>query len=232
MAQRQQLSAQKRENTAAKSRRLGFIPGILYGPGQPNQLVEVDSKTFQKVFRQAGLTSIITLQVGEQEYPVVIREVQTHPVKQAITHIDFYQVRMDKVMRIHVPLSFVGTAAAVKDLGGVLVRNSNEVEVDALPQDMPHEIEVDISALNTFEAVIHMADIKVPAGVKILEKADDVVALVQAPRSEEELKALAEEVKEDVESVEGVKKEEKLAEGETATEEKTTEKADKKEIKT
>ncbi len=193
-------------------RRAGNIPAVLYGRGIEPQHVEVEYRKFQKLFSESGYTTMITLSVeGKDNRPVFIRDVQFHPLKNTITHIDFYQVRMDEAIRANVPIRFVGESPAVKDLAGTFVRSIDELEVEALPQDLPHDIEVDISSLVDFESVIHVKDIALPKGVTTDRDGEEVVALVQPPRSEEELEALSEEVKEDVENVEGVK-EEALAE--------------------
>ncbi len=180
--------------------------------------MEVENRAFNKLFTAAGYTTMLTLSLADgKEHPVFIRDVQVHPLKNTITHIDFYQVRMDEAITANVPLKFVGEAPAVKNMSGVFVRNIDELEVEALPKDLPHDIEVDISSLDNFDAVIHVSDIKLPEGVKTYKEGTEVVALVQPPRSEQEIEALSAEVKEDVESVEGVKKEESV-EGEAAAE--------------
>lgn len=216
MAKRYTLQVATRTETASKARQTGNIPGVLYGQGIEAVTVEVVAKDFDRVYREAGETSLVTLSLKDgKEYPVIIRETQLHPIKGHVTHVDFYQVRMDEEIRANVPLEFVGVAPAVKDLGGVLLRSMDEIEIEALPQDLPPHIEVDITPLDSFDKVIRIEDLKLPEGVKVLQEAEEVVVLVQAPRTEQELEALTEEVKEDVESVEGVKKEEP-AEGEAA----------------
>jgi large subunit ribosomal protein L25 len=209
------LESQRREGKAKTARKNGGIPGVLYGHGMKAENVTVDAKKFNKIFSQAGSTSLVTLTVeGGDKYPVLLRDVQFHPVKGHIMHVDYYRVRMDEALRAQVPLHFVGEAPAVKDMGGVLVRNMDEVELEALPQDLPHDIEVSIAGLDSFDKLIRVSDLKLPKGVKLMHEDTEVVALVQPPRTEEELASLAEEVKEDVEAVEGVKKEEVAAEGE------------------
>ena len=218
MAKRYTLQASTRTDTASKARQSGNIPGVLYGHGMDPITVEVIAKDFDRVYRETGMTSLVTLSVKEgKDHPVIIREIQQHPIKGHVVHADFYQVRMDEEITANVPLTFEGIAPAVKDLGGVLVRSMDEIEIEALPQDLPHDIVVDISSLDTFDKVIRIEDLKLPEGVKPLQEPEEVVALVQAPRTEQELEALTEEVKEDVESVEGVKKEEP-AEGEEGAE--------------
>jgi large subunit ribosomal protein L25 len=214
MEQTLKITASPRSGHPGAIRHSGNIPAVLYGHGITPQSVEVESRAFTKLFTAAGYTSMVTLALQDgKEQPVFIRDVQFHPLKNTATHIDFYQVRMDEAIRANVPLKFVGESEAVKNLSGVLVKNLDELDVEALPKDLPHDIEVDISSLVTFESVIHVSDIKLPEGVKTLKDATEVVALVQPPRSEQEIEALSAEVKEDVESVEGVKKEE-TAEGE------------------
>ncbi len=208
------ISTSPRSGKPGAIRRSGNIPAILYGHGIDPQNMEVEHRAFNKLFSAAGYTTMLTLSLADgKEHPVFIRDVQVHPLKNTITHIDFYQVRMDEAISANVPLKFVGEAPAVKNMSGVFVRNMDELEVEALPKDLPHDIEVDISSLDNFDAVIHVSDIKLPEGVTTHKEGTEVVALVQPPRSEQEIEALSAEVKEDVESVEGVKKEEP-AEGE------------------
>lgn len=218
MAKAISLEATQRTQSAKKSLRAGQVPAVLYGHGLPAQSVAVDARQFAKVIKAAGFSSLVNVKLADgQDHIVIIREVQTHPLKGTITHADFYQVRMDEAIEAKVPLRFVGEAVAVKDLGGVLVRSLDELDIEALPADLPHDIEVDISPLADFDAVIRVSDLKLPQGVALKQNPEDVIALVQEPRSEQELEQLAEAVTEDVEAVEGVKKEEPApAEGEAA----------------
>lgn len=209
MPKRQNLEAKKRESTVHEIRRSEMIPAEVYGHGIKNMDIQVDSKQFADVFRAAGYTSLINLSIEDgKPHTVIIREVQLHPVKSTVLHVDFYQPRLDQTIVANVPLTFTGEAPAVKDLGGVLVRAMDEVELEALPVDLPHDIEVDISQLNDFEKSIHVRDLKVSDKVDLHHDPDDTVALVQPPRTEEELEALTEEVSEDVEGVEGVEEKE------------------------
>lgn len=213
------LEAKQRTGQPNATRRAGDIPGVLYGHGMTPANISVDAKKFTNIFSQAGSTSLVTLAIeAGEKYPVLLRDAQFHPVKGHVMHVDYYRVRMDETLRAEVPLRFVGESAAVKDQGGVLVRNMDQVELEALPADLPHDIEVDISGLDSFDKLIRVADLALPKGVKLMHEEQDVIALVQPPRTEEELAALAEEVKEDVEAVEGVKKEEPVAEGEEGAE--------------
>jgi large subunit ribosomal protein L25 len=207
------IPATIRDSKLGDLRRAGNVPAVLYGHGIEAQSVSVEGKEFLKLLPKAGYTTIINLVLDGKEHPVFIRAVQFHPVRGTVTHIDFYQVRMDEKVTANVPLKFVGESPAVKNMAGTLVRNMDELEVEALPKDLPHELEVDISTLKDFDAVLHVSNISLPTGVVALKEADEVVASVQPPRSEAEMDSLSEEVKEDVEAVEGVKKEEPVEEG-------------------
>lgn len=217
MAEKFEIKGDQREKTVAQVRAAGAVPGVLYGHGIKNQAVQVDLKQFTKVFGQTGYTTLINLQIGSTNHNVLVREVQFHHLMGQITHVDFYQVRLDEKVRAEVPLSFEGESAAVKDLSGVLVKSIDALDLEALPQDLPHNIAVDISTLTDFESVIHVSDLTIPKGIHVFTEPETVVALVQAPRTEAELESLAEEVKEDVAAVEAVEKkettEEEAAEG-------------------
>src|SRR3989344_4593383 len=147
-------------------------------------------------------------------------------LKYALSHVDFMEVRMYQKIKAGITIVCVGEAPAIKELGGILVRNIHELEVEALPRDLPHHLEVDISAIKIFGDHIKVADIKASRGVKILADEDLVVASVAAPRTEAELESIKGEVVEDVSKVEGVIKEDKPA---SASESEKAEKSEKKE---
>lgn len=207
-----QLTGTHREIGSQPTRAAGAVPAVLYGHGIKTESIAVPSQDFGKVFAQAGYTTLVTLKVEKRDHNVLIREVQWHPLKDQVLHVDFYQVRLDEKVRAKVPLKFTGESAAVKDQGGVLVRSLDALDVEAFPQDLPHDIEVDISALKDFEVTIHVKDLKLPSGVTLFHEQEDVVAVAQPPRSEQELEALSEEATEDVAAVEVVKDEKKADE--------------------
>ncbi|MCW1888393.1 MAG: 50S ribosomal protein L25 [Candidatus Moranbacteria bacterium] len=205
------LAVTKREKQSTKEivaeRKLGKIPAVLYSHGQEAEMLWIDYITFSKVYKVAGHSSVVTLEGAKKNLGVIIQEIQLHPLSGRFSHVDLYQVHMDEALEAQIPLVFTGTAAAVRELGGMLVKTLEEVEVSCLPKDLPHEIEVDIQTLATFEDNIKIKDIKLPKGVTMLVDAETVVALVEAPRSEEEMAALDEKVTADVTKVEGVTKE-------------------------
>lgn len=198
------LSAQTREGSAGHLRAEGMTPAVLYGHGIESQNLQVNTKEFAKALSTAGRTTIITLKTGNDEFKVLVKDVQRDPLSEAILHADFYQVRLDEKVTASVPLVFTGESVAVKDFGGTLLRNQDKVDVEALPLDLPRDIVVDVSILSDFEKTIKISDLPLPDGVEVLADAEAIVALVQAPRTAEDLEKLNEEIEENVEDIEGV----------------------------
>src|SRR3990167_1588165 len=178
-------------------RREGVVPVVLYGKGKENMSLSVNKKEFDRAYRMSGGSTIIQVDIdGEKTKNVLIKDIDKHPVSDGILHADFYQVRMSEKITAPIPLNFAGDSVAVMDLSGSLITNKSEVEVECLPADLPHEIEVDISVLENFDSVIHIKDIKVPEGVEIKDDLEETLAFVEPPRSEEELAELEELVEE------------------------------------
>ncbi|MBI4119065.1 MAG: 50S ribosomal protein L25 [Parcubacteria group bacterium] len=194
-------------------RRAGFVPGVVYGRGTESTNVAVARTLLEQALKTVGENTLLELEVGGgKSKHVLIHDLQRDPVKELLSHVDFLEVRLDQKIKADIPLVFIGESPAVKELAGVLVRSIQHIEVEALPQNLPHNIEVDISNLKTFEDRITVADIKVGLNVKVLSKPEAVAASVVPPRSEAELEALKTEVVEDVSKVEGVVKPETPAE--------------------
>ena len=223
------LSAKKRKDTGKKVKKMrekGILPAVLYGPKIESQPLEIDLKEFEKVYEEAGETSLISLTLGKENFLVLIHAIEIDPLSQKAIHVDFYQPRLDEEIEAMIPLVFEGEAVAVRDFGGTLVKNIHEIEVKALPQSLPHEIKVNIDKLKTFQDNILIKDLSLPQEVEVLKEADEVVVFVASPEKiEEELAKPIEEKVEEVEKVEEKKEEEK--EGE----EEKTEKAGKPEEK-
>jgi large subunit ribosomal protein L25 len=193
-------------------KRAGIVPAILYGPEISNALVEVDLKIFKKIFKEAGENTMISLKTdgaGKKEYAVLIKQVVNDPLSSEPIHIDFYQPNLSKELEADIPLEFIGSAPALQ-LGGTLVKNMHELKVKSLPQNLPHNIKVDISGLNTFEDSILVKDIILPGNIKVMDNLEETVVKVMEPeKAEEELaKPVAEEGVENIEKVEKKKKEE------------------------
>lgn len=204
-------------------RKAGLIPAILYGHGVKNLDLAVGYQAFETVYRQTGSSSLIDLQIkGHKPVKTLIQAIQHDPVTGRYLHVDFHQVKMTEKIHAEVNLTFVGESKAVKELGGILVKNVTTLKVECLPEDLVHEIDVDISVLQAFDDIIRVKDLRVPTGIAIKEKDDEVVANVQPPRSEEELKSLEEKPEEKVEEVEKVERKKKEEEGEAASGESAT----------
>jgi large subunit ribosomal protein L25 len=209
------LQAQTRKELRKKIeplRKQGVLPAVLYGSTIETASLSVDRKSFEGVYRQAGESSLISLDLEGKQSPVLIREVQRHSVSGEMLHVDFYQPALDHKIDIAVPLVIQGEAPAVKDLAGTLIQDMHEVEISALPQDLPHEVFVDVSGLKTFEDRVEVKDLQVAQGVEIKNDAEEVVARVVAPQNIEE--ELEKPIEENVEAVEQVKVEKKEKEEE------------------
>ena len=217
------LSAKIRKDIKRKLGKLrgqGRLPAVLYGKRIETQHLDLDLKDFEKVYQEAAESSLISLEVvtsshqksgseGKKKFLVLIHEVQLDPLTSKPIHVDFYQPALDEEIEVKIPLVFEGEAPAVKELGGTLVKNIQEVAVRALPQNLPHEIKVNIDKLKTFEDSILIKDLVLPEKVKVQKEREESVALVLAPkRIEEELEKPIGEKVEEVETLEKPEKEE------------------------
>lgn len=219
-----QIKAEKRElgKTVLKAtRNNGYLPAVIYGHDFKSAPVQVKVKDFEGAYTKAGESSLIYVDLDGKSLPVIIHDAPRDAISDRFVHADFYKVNLDEKVTTDIPLVFVGESSAVKNLGGILVKNINEVKVEALPQDLPHEIQVDIAKLSVFGSEILIRDLQLPEGVEVKEKAESIVVLVQEPISQEELdKQLAVPETTGVEDVEVIKKEKEagVPEGEGAGE--------------
>lgn len=213
-----------------KLRRQGVLPAVLYGKGRETKSLQIATKEFEKVFKQAGENTLVDLRIdGDgKKVKVLIHDVARHFMNGNPIHVDFYEVDLTKKIHAKIPVHFMGASLAVKELGGILIKNLNEVEVEALPTDLPQYIEVNIESLKTFDDLARLGDLKVSEKVKILGHPEDVVVSVQAPRSEEELaeleKPTAEEEKAAIETMTKEQEAEKAVTEEVAAEPEKAEK--------
>ena len=178
------LKAEAREN--GKAAPAGVIRGVMYGPKNPATSIAVSESEFNKIWKAAGESTVVTLQMPDGEHDTLIHDIARDPVTDAINHVDFYAVDKNTKVSVAVALEFVGVAPAVKDLGGVLIKVMHELEIEALPKDLPHGLEVDISKLATFEDHVTAADISLPAGVTLKVEPEEIVALVNPAKEETE----------------------------------------------
>ncbi len=192
-------------------RKQGLIPAELYGQSIKNEHLSVIGKEFRKVFKEAGENTIINLILNNKKTPVLIYDVAYHPVNDEVQNIDFYKVRLDEKLKTKVPVEFIGESPAVKDQNGVLIKAMQEIEVEALPTDIPHSIKVDLSRLVELNQSFHVRDLENMPNVKILVDPEAVIATIKPKITEEEEKAMAESAVPSVEDI-VVETEEKKAE--------------------
>ena len=191
-----ELKAEKRSVFGKKLkifRKNDKLPAVLYGPKEKAQSLFISLKDFKKIWQEAGESTVIQLKLtsdvkksstSDVVKEVLIQEVAIDPKKDEPLHVDFYAVQMDKPIQATVQLVFEGVSPAVKDLGGVLVKVMHEVEAEALPKNLPHELAVDISRLANFEDKILAKDIILPKEAELKTNPEEVIAFVEAPKEE------------------------------------------------
>jgi large subunit ribosomal protein L25 len=199
-------------------RKQGFVPATIYGKGFEPISIQFAKIELEKIYDEVGESGLVTLKIENEDIPVLFRNPQYHPVEGNLLHIDCYKVNLREKISAMVPIVLVGESQAVKD-GNILVPVTNEIEIEALPADLPESIEVDLAVLETLESVVTVADLKVDTSkLEILTHHEQVIVKVEEPRAEEE--PVVEATPEDVEVIN------EKGEGEEATE--TTEPSDKK----
>lgn len=167
-----------------KLRSLGRIPAVFYGPKEKNTPISVSTIEFIKIYKKAGESSVIILNDGKNEHEVLIQDIDVHPVTGAPRHADFYVIEKGKKVKVNVPLIFEGVSPAVKDKGAILVKVARDLEIEASPKDLPHELKVDISSLVDFSSTITAKDIKLPSGVSLVAGSEEIIASVAEAKEE------------------------------------------------
>ncbi len=221
------LSVEKRDKKTSLSeiRKAGKMPAVFYGKMEPSTPIMLPFAIFEKTLKEAGESTILHLDGKGIDVDVLIHDVDLDPVTDKPRHADFYAIEKGKKLSLAIPLEFIGVAPAVKDLGGILVKVMHEIEIEALPKDLPHKLEVDISGLKTFDSTVTAGDIKLPEGVTLKVKPEDVIASVYEPKEE-----VVEAAPVDLSAVEVEKKGKEAKEGEAGAE-AAAEPAPKKEEK-
>jgi len=195
-------------------RKSGEIPAVFYGAGKASTSVSVGNVEFKKVWREAGESSAVKVAMSDGDIDVLIHEVQVDPVTDEPIHVDFLAIDMKKKIKVKVPLVFEGVSNAVKNGIGNLVKVLHEIEIEALPADLPHSLAVDISSLEGLENQVFVSDIKLPTSVVAITAGGDVVASIVAQVEEKEEVV----VPVDLSAIEVEKKGKKEEEGAPATE--------------
>ncbi len=175
------------------------IPAVVYGPKRESTPILINKKEFAKLYKEAGESTLITLDIEDtkEKVSVLIYDVQEDPIKRDIMHADFLEPNLKEKVEAEIPLVFVGSSPVVEEMEGTLVRNADTVDVKALPDKLPHEVEVDIGKIQTFDDVVYIKDLKIPSEVEIMQDEDMVVAMVSKPEDvESELEKPIEEEEE------------------------------------
>jgi large subunit ribosomal protein L25 len=215
-----QLQAKKRDGKGSKQSALlradGFIPAVVYGKKEDTTPITLSEKDFQKAFEEAGESTVLELVGVGDTKEVLIHDIDRDPLRGLVRHVDLYAIEKGKPVEVSVPIEFIGVAPAEKELGGTLMKVMHEVEIEALARDLPHEVVLDISILKTFEDQAHASDIVMPSGVTLKTDAEEVVALVNEAKEEEEEPVEAP----DLSAIEVEKKGKEEGEGDDSTDSK------------
>jgi len=213
------LKAQEREilgKQVKKLRRDGFIPAHVFGKKIPTEHLSVKAHDFSRIFSQAGETGLIDLKIGDSKIrPVLVRDIQVDPVRGAILHIDFYQVNLTEKVKVSVPIRIVGEEPEAVQMGeAVVIQPLGEVEVEALPTELPDHLEVDISSLQQINDAISVSQMLVPVGVEVMTDLEAVVVKLDTAVSEEAQQLMEEQAAESAAAAEAAAPEEAPVEGE------------------
>ena len=183
-----EVRSEQGKGASRRLRREGKVPGIIYGGHAEPQAITLDQNELGRNLKnEAFYSHILTINLGKEKQQAILRDIQRHPYKQLVSHVDLLRVSAGEAIRVHVPLHFVNqeTAVGVKQQGGVVSHNLIEVEIECLPKDLPEFIEVDVQNLELGES-LHMSDMTLPEGVSLVELAhgghDTTVVTIHAPR--------------------------------------------------
>lgn len=205
--QKHSLSVKKRDIFGKKVKKLrkeGILPGNVYGKELKSIAVQIPTKDFLSVFEAAGHSGVVELKFDDETIPTLIHEVTQDHITRDMLHVDFYKVNLKEKVKAVVPVVIIGEPQVVTEKLGLLMQSLNEVEVEALPTDLPEKIEVDVTSLAQVGEGIHVSDLKVPAGVTIVTDGEHEVArIAELVSKEAEQQAAAEEAAAEAASEEG-----------------------------
>lgn len=175
------LTVKERNNdeSTEELREKGLVPGVFYGPKEPSTAVEIDAMRLERVWKEAGETTIVKLEGVGEEKDTLIHDVQVHPVTGKVLHADFYVIEKGKKVTIKVPLEFVGAAPAEK-LGHIVVKALYELEIEVAPAELPHHLDVDLSKLENVGDHIAAKDIKLPSSAELITDAEEILVSIIA----------------------------------------------------
>lgn len=216
MAETMILEAEPRTVTgkgaARELRRAGSVPAVIYGHGRKAQSLTVGQADLDKVLSTAGASTMVELKLGGKSVKTLIREVQRHPIRQQVLHVDFLEVHAGEKLTVRAPIRLVGSPDGVRNQGGVLDQILRDIELRVLPKHMPESIDIDVDALTVGHS-LHVRDIEVPHA-EILDDPDQTICTVVPPRVEAEPVVVAEEEEEEALEPELIRKPRAEGEGE------------------
>ena len=194
-------------------RRQGVVPVHMYGVGIDSQPLQIEAGLLRKLLPRVGTNVPVSIEIdgGDGENICFVREVQRHPVTEAILHVDFIRVDVSQTIRAEVPLVLIGNAPAVRQ-GGTLLQPLQRLLVEALPMNMPEALEVDVADLDDFEKAVYVSSIEVDSNVTVITESEEMIARVIPPRVEVEEEVVGEELEEGEEAAEGAEEGEEAAE--------------------
>jgi large subunit ribosomal protein L25 len=204
---RLELEASKRQVTGKKVRflrREGIIPANIYGHGIDSTPINIDAKNLKQLLAHAGKTDLVSLKIDNSKDPVrvIVREVQRNPMNSDVLHIDFYQVRATEKIKTEVPLVFVGDAPVLRKIkNSSILHLVDALRIEALPDDLPHSIEVSVSGLEELDHNIHVKDVALGPGITLLSDPEQLVVKVAEVRKEIEEAPVKAEAVEEVEGI-------------------------------
>ena len=170
-----ELRTETRKGAARRLRRQGRVPAVMYGHRDP-LLLSIDAREFSRKFQQISESTIIHLSAGEETYDVLVKDFQIDHIIERLEHIDFFEIERGRILRARVLLHYVGNPIGVRE-GGLQEMLVHEVDVESLPRDLPERIDVEIENLAVGHS-LHVSDLVVPDGVRVLTSQDQVIVLI------------------------------------------------------
>jgi large subunit ribosomal protein L25 len=168
-------------------RKAGEVPAVFYGAGEVTTPISIELSKFKKIWQQAHESSVVKISIpNHPEISALVHEVQLDPVTGEVVHVDFLVVRMDKKVKLHAPLEFTGISGAIKNNLGMLVKTLHQIEIEALPKDLPAKIMVDISKLDNLGSQVLVSDLELPEGVSAVTKGSEIVVIIVQQKAEKE----------------------------------------------
>jgi large subunit ribosomal protein L25 len=179
------LNVEARSQTGREARQVraeGLVPGVVYGQGQQATTLQFKEIDLVRLMRAGGASQLIELQgLGKQSVHALLREVQRHPTRRNILHVDFYQVQMNVALQTEVPVHFAGSSPAIIQ-GALLNHQLERIQIECLPADIPEGFSVDLGLLKTMDDEIHVSDLAEMPGVRVLHAPDEVIVSLTPPR--------------------------------------------------